>query len=450
MAPTPLHDAALAGDLDAIDACIGAGADLDAKDEHGFTALINAVHGGHLDAVRRILAAGADVHLRQGADGDTPLLRAAKYGAFGRGASSEAERTVFVDIADLLIAAGADVQAAADRGTVAEVACELASAALLLRVLDAGASATATALETALESNRGRTDKVRALLAHGAAPTALAMVRGADCRPDGVELIQAMFAAGGDPNAALDSGWTPLHQAVYAFEPETVEVLLRAGADPDRKLTGHYWPEDSKIKKGTTPRALADEEPDLKPLFDREHPASPPPPAPVAQAFAIRGFDDAVAALRTARPDASLNEGTVDHYDNVRAASFEPVGEFPRSGPASALYLQGDGLSDATVGDAASFIDYANFQAVGTWNAAGDGRFLHRPGEFALLRAELLQEQDEDEMDPTDVLFAAWRVTEGWACAVWEPSDATTLAAVMGIGAMPDDGWSPCEVWYGE
>jgi len=45
-----------------------------------------------------------------------------------------------------------------------------------------------------------------------------------------VDQVAALLAAGADPGASDDDGWTPLHAAVQAFAPAVCEMLLRAGA----------------------------------------------------------------------------------------------------------------------------------------------------------------------------------------------------------------------------
>ena len=49
-----------------------------------------------------------------------------------------------------------------------------------------------------------------------------------------------------------------------------------------------------------------------------------------------------------------------------------------------------------------------------------------------------------------DVIIALWKVEEGWAAAVWRPTDRDLLAQLMGLGAWPSKGWKKSNVWYGE
>ena len=60
-------------------------------------------------------------------------------------------------------------------------------------------------------------------------------------KPDwkgGVSAIEALLAAGADVNDANDRGWTPLHQAAYANQPEIAAMLLAKGAALDAEAHG--------------------------------------------------------------------------------------------------------------------------------------------------------------------------------------------------------------------
>lgn len=51
-----------AGDVPALEALLDAGADVNARDEHGQTALMNAARDGHAAMVRALVARGADLN----------------------------------------------------------------------------------------------------------------------------------------------------------------------------------------------------------------------------------------------------------------------------------------------------------------------------------------------------------------------------------------------------
>jgi ankyrin repeat protein len=120
--------------------------------------------------------------------------------------------------------------------------CALAVAATALAFLHfvvIGRSQPESALARAAAAADG--ERVRALARAGAALdapdasgfTALDWA----ARNDRVEAIQALVAAGADPDA-LDSGpngWTPLIHAVHKQQAAAVRALLAAGADPNAR-----------------------------------------------------------------------------------------------------------------------------------------------------------------------------------------------------------------------
>jgi ankyrin repeat protein len=64
-----------AGNLDCVEALIAAGADLNAKDRDGMTALIESSEQNNVSCVKALIAAGADVNIRD-RNGDTALMLA--------------------------------------------------------------------------------------------------------------------------------------------------------------------------------------------------------------------------------------------------------------------------------------------------------------------------------------------------------------------------------------
>lgn len=58
-----LERAAISGDVPALEAQLGAGADVAAKDRFGQTALMLAAHRGRLEAVQALLRHGADLNV---------------------------------------------------------------------------------------------------------------------------------------------------------------------------------------------------------------------------------------------------------------------------------------------------------------------------------------------------------------------------------------------------
>jgi len=103
----PIHEAAANGDL------AGVGADVNAKEEDGWTPLHYAVYEGYKEIAELLIAKGADVNAKE-EDGWTPLHDAATK-----------------EIAELLIDNGADVNAKDGTGSTALDTAEEATANLL-------------------------------------------------------------------------------------------------------------------------------------------------------------------------------------------------------------------------------------------------------------------------------------------------------------------------------
>ncbi|HEX9302701.1 MAG TPA: ankyrin repeat domain-containing protein, partial [Casimicrobiaceae bacterium] len=86
-----------AGDLARVRSLMAAGADPNARNAYGATAMMLAAHAGHLEIVRSLIDAGADVHATD-ALGWGPLMKAVYNGELDRG---------FADVVQVLIDAGA-------------------------------------------------------------------------------------------------------------------------------------------------------------------------------------------------------------------------------------------------------------------------------------------------------------------------------------------------------
>ncbi|XP_066479984.1 ankyrin repeat domain-containing protein 12 isoform X1 [Tiliqua scincoides] len=76
---TPLHTAAIRGDIKQVKELISLGANVNVKDFAGWTPLHEACNAGYYDVAKVLIAAGADVNT-QGLDDDTPLHDSASSG----------------------------------------------------------------------------------------------------------------------------------------------------------------------------------------------------------------------------------------------------------------------------------------------------------------------------------------------------------------------------------
>ena len=176
-------------------------------------------------SVRILLHSGADANAAQ-VDGTTALHWAAYH--------DDAE------MVGLLVRAGADVNAVNRYGASALAeASTNGNAAIIKLLLEAGADANTrmkggeTALMLAARS--GNPETVRALLGHGASPdqrerrnqTAL-MWAAAEGH---VEVVRALIDAGAGVNARLDSGFTPFLLSVREGHLDVVRAFIEAGVD---------------------------------------------------------------------------------------------------------------------------------------------------------------------------------------------------------------------------
>ena len=190
-----LREAAEAGDAAAVEACLGEGADVNARgaDRPGLpTALIAASFNGRKDVVALLLGKGADLEIPNG-QGRTALIAAADQG--------------YAEVVRLLLRGGARPDPRDFQGR--------------------------TALHVA--GWQGHGEAVKALLEGGADPgirdalgnTPLAIAASADV-PGVVEIL---LDRGADLEAANDQGQTPLMNAAMEGRARIVKLLLKRGAD---------------------------------------------------------------------------------------------------------------------------------------------------------------------------------------------------------------------------
>ncbi len=277
LAASPLVEAVKGGDSAAAVALLARGADVNAPEADGTTALHWAVHHGDLDLVRRLIRAGAKVNARN------------EYGA-----TPMSEAAVVADPAMLeaLLAAGADVESAnADGQTALMVVARTSQVEAARVLLKRGANVNA------VEQWRGQTAlmwaaaqqqpaMVKALLAAGADVNARSTVNNwerqvtaeprAIYRPAGgltpllyaaregcVECATLLVEAGASINLADPEGISPLLMAVMNMHFDLAAALIRKGANPDK---WDFWgraPLYTAIDLNTIPRGGRPDRPSL-------------------------------------------------------------------------------------------------------------------------------------------------------------------------------------------
>jgi ankyrin repeat protein len=191
----------------------------------GRAPLADAAEQRDKTSVRKLLGAGADINAAQ-VDGTTALHWAAYH--------DDAETVA------LLVKAGANVNAVNRYGVppLAQ-ACTNGNAAIVKLLLQAGANANATMKGgesvLMLAARSGNVEAVKALLARDAntgARERLGQTALMWAAAEGhTAVVRALIDAGADINATLDSGFTAFLFAVRGGHLDTVRAFLAAGAD---------------------------------------------------------------------------------------------------------------------------------------------------------------------------------------------------------------------------
>ncbi len=220
--------AARAGEL--VSALLAVGVPVDAAAADGTTALAVAASDGDVKTATILLDAGAVAGARDG-DGRTPLHAAAAAGA--------------AELCGLLLDRGAEVDARCARG--ATPLLDASSAAAVATLCSGGADADADAASgmrpLIAAAIAGRLEVVQALLAAGADPEAATelgqvALHGAVLAPGDAQaqaIVAALLGAGAQVDEEADDGMTPLMVAALNHRTALVSALLARGADAARR-----------------------------------------------------------------------------------------------------------------------------------------------------------------------------------------------------------------------
>ena len=217
-------------DLQAASALLSGGADANAKDDDGLTALMYAAMYAGADCVKLLLAQGADPKAKSKSDVTALML------AIGH-----------ADKVKLLLAKGAEVNAKSKQGhTALTIAAGRASgseeSAEVVRILlDNGADLTAGNILGAA-ARSGDIKVARLLLERGADPNDRNNIGGPP--PMSTKRASERQRTGGAPfmppllGAFGNTGATPLMYAALAGNTEVIKLLLGKGADVNARDSG--------------------------------------------------------------------------------------------------------------------------------------------------------------------------------------------------------------------
>ncbi|MGD8340551.1 MAG: ankyrin repeat domain-containing protein [Gammaproteobacteria bacterium] len=199
---TPLYLATANGDANMIRMLVAAGADPNGRDTVGETMLMAAVGSGELDAVTTLLELGADVAARDTEFEQTALMFAARAGTD--------------DIADVLIAAGAEIDARTRVGPEPR---------WILPNSRPGFSFGVGIVRGGLPEDRG----MRPFQSGGMTPLLYA------AREGHTTMVGKLLDAGADIDGTEANQITPLLMAVSNNRMETASLLIERGADIDAR-----------------------------------------------------------------------------------------------------------------------------------------------------------------------------------------------------------------------
>lgn len=234
----------LSVDLDKVQSELRCGADIEAKDDGGWTPLhFAAAFNKDPAVIQALLDAGADIEAKSDR-GTTPLHAAANTSAM----------PAVLQVLQVLLDAGADTEAKDNSGWTPLLGAAFNEDPVVIQVLlEAGADIEAKNHDgsTPLHILAGRTDTpavIQVLLDAGAGIEAKdkngrAPLHHAAALNEDPAVIQVLLDAGADIEAKDDDGITPLHVAVGVSEdPAVIQTLLDAGADIEAKDADGFTP----------------------------------------------------------------------------------------------------------------------------------------------------------------------------------------------------------------
>ena len=247
---TPLHLAAAAGDAKAVAALIEHGADVDAREQRaGQTPLIFAAAQNRVEAIRALIAGGADPSLATTVVDMVELEESLRGGEQDR-VRQQINAQLAARAAQEQKEEGEEEEKPAEAPKPLSMGQQVAHMGGMTALLHAARQGHAGAVEALLDAG----SDIDQVSADGTTPIFIAALNGH------FDLVLALLDGGADPNLANHANGTPLfatinqqwipktgyaqpnvHLQQNATHMEVMEALLRAGADPNARLSKRLW-----------------------------------------------------------------------------------------------------------------------------------------------------------------------------------------------------------------
>lgn len=207
---------ALEGHVWVVSKLLDANANLELRDARGRTNLLHASAGGHAIVVQKLIDAGADVNARDSEQNSALILAAANGHA---------------SVVQLLLQSGADPDTTNADGETAMAAAQANSHSSVAQALG---EVTETQQQFFRAVVYGNTDCVRRCMdrylhargSRGCSPVLVA------AQHNQFEILKLLVFRGANIHDRDDSGWTALHFSAQTGNVKTIEFLLAQGADP--------------------------------------------------------------------------------------------------------------------------------------------------------------------------------------------------------------------------
>jgi len=215
---------------------LSSGTDLKAK-------LDDSLHEAKsVEVAKLLIENGANVNNAKGMFGGTPLHSIISLRT--RMPTSDKNQNSSIQIVEMLIARGADVNASNDRG---QTPLDLVGGIGMGVGIPAGGLPTPVGIELGNPAGSAPSGLIADLLLKRGGRTSRGLqasaesIEGATCEGD-IEAVKKHLAKGADVNAKDGDGYTPLHSAVYYGHKEIAELLIAEGADVNAKGGGEWTP----------------------------------------------------------------------------------------------------------------------------------------------------------------------------------------------------------------